>query len=493
MKKTSHFFVVAVSVIPIIFGQAFPVTSLGQNAGKALAPLRAQTATGPLRANSANPRYFTDGSGKAIYLTGSHTWSNLMDRGTLHPPQVPFDYPAYMKWMVAQNFNFMRLWTAELTDSADTDDVDENTVALPWKWLRTGPGQANDGGLKFDLSKFDQSYFDRMRARIITAGQNGIYVSVMLFNGYELQFETNPVDGDPYGDSNNVNNVSCPGNCPTDSSQMSDEVWNIEKAYIQKVVDTVNDLDNVLYEVSNESGSPFSDSWQARVISFVKQYEATKPKQHPVGMTFQWKGGSDLTLYRSAADWISPGSHVPPSDGTKVILNDTDHAYSVGELKHDGAAGQRAWVWENFTSGNNVAFMDPYLVVWPGRNAPPGTTADPRIGVKLDTFYAPIRDAMGMTLTYANRMNLVAMTPQPSLCSTHFCLANPGTEYLVYQPYPGQFTVNLVAGTYHYEWLDPSTNLVTSSGGLSASNGSHAFRPALREDAILYLTSEPHR
>ena len=29
--------------------------------------------------------------------------------------------------------------------------------------------------LKFDLSKFDQSYFDRMRARIITAGQNGIY------------------------------------------------------------------------------------------------------------------------------------------------------------------------------------------------------------------------------------------------------------------------------------------------------------------------------
>jgi hypothetical protein len=493
MKKTSHFFVVAVSFIPIIFGQAFPVTSLGQNAGKALAPLRAQTATGPLRANSANPRYFTDGSGKAIYLTGSHTWSNLMDRGTLHPPQVPFDYPAYMKWMVAQNFNFMRLWTAELTDSADTDDVDENTVALPWKWLRTGPGQANDGGLKFDLSKFDQSYFDRMRARIITAGQNGIYVSVMLFNGYELQFETNPVDGDPYRDSNNINNVSCPGNCPTDGSQMSDEVWNIEKAYIQKVVDTVNDLDNVLYEVSNESGSPFSDSWQARVISFVKQYEATKPKQHPVGMTFQWKGGSDLTLYRSAADWISPGSHVPPSDGTKVIINDTDHAYSVGELKHDGAAGQRAWVWENFTSGNNVAFMDPYLVVWPGRNAPTGTTADPRIGVKLDTFYAPIRDAMGMTLTYANRMNLVAMTPQPSLCSTHFCLANPGTEYLVYQPYPGQFTVNLVAGTYHYEWLDPSTNLVTSSGGLSASNGSHAFRPAFREDAILYLTSEPRR
>ena len=48
-----------------------------------------------------------------------------------------------------------------------------------------------------------------------------------------------------------------------------------------------------------------------------------------------------------------------------------------------------------------------------------------------------------MTLTYANRMNLVTMTPQPSLCSTHFCLVDPGKEYLVYQPYAAHFTVNL--------------------------------------------------
>src|SRR5215469_6784938 len=157
----------------------------GQDAGPKVAPLRAQTSSGPLRANPANGRYFTDGSGKAIYLTGSHTWSNLMDRGTLHPPRVPFDYPAYMKWMVAQNFNFMRLWTAELPDSDNTDDPDENVVALPWKWLRTGPGYANDGGLKFDLTKLDQTYFDRMRPRTITASQHGIYVSVQLFNGYE--------------------------------------------------------------------------------------------------------------------------------------------------------------------------------------------------------------------------------------------------------------------------------------------------------------------
>jgi hypothetical protein len=34
---------------------------------------------GTLRHNPANPRYFTDDSGRAIYLTGSHTWATLVD------------------------------------------------------------------------------------------------------------------------------------------------------------------------------------------------------------------------------------------------------------------------------------------------------------------------------------------------------------------------------------------------------------------------------
>jgi len=471
----------------LILCLAFCAPAYAGDTGKPLAPVRAQTATGPLRANPANSRYFTDGSGKAIYLTGSHTWSNLLDRGTLHPPQVPFDYAAYMKWMVSHNFNFMRLWTAELPDSDNTDDPDENVVALPWKWVRTGPGYANDGGLKFDFDKLDQNYYDRMTSRIINAGQNGIYVSVMLFNGYELQFEPNPKDGNPFQDSNNINGVSCPGRCPEDSSQMSDKVWSIEQAYIRKVVDTVNDLDNVLYEVSNEAGSPYSDSWQVRVIDYVKQYEATKPKQHPVGMTFQWKGGSDLALYKSPADWISPGSHLPPSDGAKVIINDTDHSYSYPDLKRAGVAGQRAWVWENFASGNNVAFMDPYLVVWPGRNSPEGKTADPYVGVKPDGYWDVLRNAMGSTLTYANRMNLAAMTPQPSLSTTGYCLANPGVEYLVYQPSAGPFTLNLVAGTYQYEWLDPSTNRISTAGELSVPDGNRSFSPEFSGDAVLYL------
>ena len=47
-------------------------------------------ATGPLKPHPANPRYFADGSGKAIYLTGSThgTTSRMSDQATRHRPSI---------------------------------------------------------------------------------------------------------------------------------------------------------------------------------------------------------------------------------------------------------------------------------------------------------------------------------------------------------------------------------------------------------------------
>ena len=52
---------------------------------------------GPLRAHPDNGRYFTDESGAAIYLTGSHTWDNLQDIG--RPGDPPFPYAEYLEFM----------------------------------------------------------------------------------------------------------------------------------------------------------------------------------------------------------------------------------------------------------------------------------------------------------------------------------------------------------------------------------------------------------
>jgi len=138
-------------------------------------------------------------------------------------------------------------------------------------------------------------------------------------------------------------------------------------------------------------------------------------------------------------------------------------------------------------TGNSTAFMDPYLVVWRGRNSPGGATADPGIGMTLDPRWDAIRNAMRDTAAYARKINLAAMTPQSSLCSTGYCLVNSGSEYLVYQPGTGAFTVNLLAGKYGYEWFNPTSGVIVSTGSITVASGNQSFTEPFNSDAVLYL------
>jgi hypothetical protein len=71
---------------------------------------------------------------------------------------------------------------------------------------------------------------------------------------------------------------------------------------------------------------------------------------------------------------------------------------------------------------------------------------------------------LGHTRSYATRMNLASMVPRNDLASTTFCLANPGLEYLVYQPSGGDFAVDLGAGAYTYEWFNAGEGVITKTG-----------------------------
>ena len=98
----------------ILVGLAALAFSVGVLASsEADPPRRVLTPLEPLRPWQANPRYFTDGSGHAVYLTGFHTWSNLVDRGPSSPP-APFDFGAYLDRLVSDGDNLIRLWAWEL-------------------------------------------------------------------------------------------------------------------------------------------------------------------------------------------------------------------------------------------------------------------------------------------------------------------------------------------------------------------------------------------
>jgi len=63
--------------------------------------------SGPLHADPQNPRYFTDNSGKAIYLTGAHTWNNFKDMGPSDPPEL-FNFEAYLDFLAQHQHNFIQ-------------------------------------------------------------------------------------------------------------------------------------------------------------------------------------------------------------------------------------------------------------------------------------------------------------------------------------------------------------------------------------------------
>jgi hypothetical protein len=240
-------------------------------------------------------------------LIGSHTWDSLQDMGPDDPP-APFGWEAYLAFLAAHHHNFVRLWHWDLThwDTAANNEPDPRRCFVePHPWRRTGPGQALDGKLRFDLAKFDEVYFRRLGDRVRAARDRGIYVSIMLFEGWGLQFVSDGWAGHPFNPANNINGIDGQGLKVHELGRAA--VLALQEAYVRKVIDTVNQFDNVLYEISNEN-HPASTPWQYHLIRFIHQYEAGKPKHHPAGMTFQYQGGSNQTLFDSPADWISPNS-----------------------------------------------------------------------------------------------------------------------------------------------------------------------------------------
>jgi hypothetical protein len=492
-------------------------------------------AAGPLVVSAANPRYFVvapgstgstaSGDHKAIYLTGSHIWNNFHDGLGPGPacagePEQN-DFGVYLAFLKDHGHNFIRLWRWEQFRSQAAGGS-FHLCMTPQPWARIGPGAATDGKPKFDLSQFDPGYFDRLRERVVAAGNAGIYVSVMLFEGWGLHLSPAPdnVEGHPFHAANNVNGIGIASIVDYQQLPLDPRVQALQEAYVRKVVDTLHDLPNVLYEVANESSgggrlttqlaealrltgsleTGDSTRWQYWVIDFVKEYERRLGyDQHPIGMTMQYPVADQRRvnepLFGSPADWISPGfddedadpgrppehsrwlDNPPASDGRKVVITDTDHYAPMG--------ADALWAWKSFLRGHHPILMD-FGIIDVTR------PLDPSLGVPAYESFEPARHAMGDTRRYAERMQLLDMEPHGDLSSTGYALANPGQECLVLQPLDTAepFTVTLAAGTYAVEWFSIDARQTREADRVTVEcDGSIGFAAPFAEarPAVLYL------
>jgi hypothetical protein len=390
--------------------------------------------------------------------------------------------------MAGHGHNFMRMWRWEQARWMQFVPATTPIRYAPMAYERTGPGRALDGKPRFDLTRFNPEYFDRLRQRVAAAQQRGIYVSVMLFQGFSVEQKGtkgvdpkkgNAWDGHPYNARNNINGIDGDLNADGEGQEthtlQNPDVTRLQEEYVRKVVDTLNDLDNVLWEISNESHTG-SIEWHNHMIRFIRRYESGKPRQHPIGMTSS--PISNPPLFASEADWISPNGKdylddPPDTGGRKVIIVDNDH---IRPWDSDPS-----WVWKNLMRGNQFILMDHYM--------------DFRMGSpkKPDPKHDPTRRAMGFARALAAGVNLAALVPHGELSSTKYCMAQPGREYLAYKPGPeeGEFRLRVEPGRYRIEWIDCTTNRHVDGGSVEVQGAKWvALTSAFEAGAVVHLERE---
>ena len=180
-------------------------------------PIPASVVNPVLTVHGNNRRYFMlSNACEAIYLAGTNHRANLNDIGATYPPPA-FDFAGIYPPADAPRANFIRGWHHE--QSRWDRDVGSDDWVLPLPFARTGPGNANDGKLRFNLTQYDGNYLSRLQSRAATANNEGMTLSIMFFNGFSVESSTGELTypNNPFHSQNNINGIN--GN------------WNTTAAY----------------------------------------------------------------------------------------------------------------------------------------------------------------------------------------------------------------------------------------------------------------------
>ena len=119
-------------------------------------------------------------------------------------------------------------------------------------WVRSSQDGYAGGGNKFDLSRWNQAYFDRLHDFLEEASKRGIVVEISLFSSQygEEQWKLSPFH--PGNNVNQTREIDWKRTHTLDNGSILD--W--QEKYTRKLVAAAAGFDNVIFEIQNE---PWSD------------------------------------------------------------------------------------------------------------------------------------------------------------------------------------------------------------------------------------------
>lgn len=258
----------------------------GVTAGWQAAPVTGETAEEfpPISLHPDNPHYFLFRGKPAILIGSTEHYGAVMN--------LDFDYVKYFNELASSGLNTTRTFTGFYVEPEGAFRIEKNTMApAPGRfitpWARSSETGYKNGGNKFDLSKWNEAYFSRLKDFIIQAGKRNIVVELDLFsNIYDtIQWQLSPLYH-----KNNVNDVEKIEDWKEVLSLRHPGLIKIQEEMVRKIVLELKDFDNLYYEVCNEPY--FGDTvalrqWEEHMTSVVADAQKDHKQKHLISNNVQ--------------------------------------------------------------------------------------------------------------------------------------------------------------------------------------------------------------
>lgn len=447
---------------------------------------RAADARDPLALHPDNPHYFRFRGKPAVLVTSAEHYGAVLNRD--------FDSAKYLDELKAHGLNLTRTFTGVYCENAKAFGITRNTLApeagkLLCPWPRAAVAGYAGGGNKFDLTKWDAAYFDRLKDFVAKAGERGVVVELVLFCPFyeDAMWALSPMNA-----ANNVNGVGGVARTAAYDRAKNGGLQAVQEAVVTKLVTELNGYDNLYFEVCNE---PYfggvTDDWERRIVDVIVAAEKSLPHKHLISRNVA--NGSKKVVNPHPAVSVFNFHYVSPPDAVKVNygLNKVVGANESG-FKGTGDAYYRAEAWDFLLAGGALFnHLDYSFAVGHEDGSfayPPATPGGGNRG---------FRKQMGVLKAFVEGFDFVRMKPDAALVTGGLppkgrvrALAEPGKQYAVY--FAGgpaaKPTLALPAGAYRAEWVDPLTGEVLKAETVTAAGpATEVVSPAFASDIALRL------
>jgi hypothetical protein len=441
----------------------------------------------PLSLHPDNPHYFLFRGKPTLLIGSSERYGAVLN--------LDFDYSRYLDELQARKLNVTRIFSGTYVEPVGTFAITNNTLApatnrLICPWARSASPGYSGGGNKFDLGKWDDAYFKRLKDFVGQAGKRGIVVELSLFSPLydEAIWSFNPMNG-----RNNINGVGSVARTNVCTLDKHGGLLLVQESLVRKLVAELKDCDNLYYEVCNE---PYfggvTPAWQQRIADTIADAELEFPAKHLIAENL---ANGKALIQNPPADVSIFNFHfaVPEAAVTNYALNKVIGCSETG-FKGIEDAPYRMEGWELVLSGGGLFINLDYSF----------TVANPN-----GTFVLPPKQAGGGSLSLRNQLRVMSefvhgldflrMKPDNSIVKAGVpdrgraqALVAPGKQYAVYLCGGTQanLVLELATGSYQVEWINTLTGKVAKPEKIKHPGGNVVLvSPPYAQDIALRVTS----